>query len=247
MVKKSLTLLLCLFAWMRMGASVLDTFPDIKAGEHSQIMGYVEYGYNDVWGHYGNFDILAKIPIHKHFDISTGLQMSTANVYSWNVDLKTKFLLTRKQHRELYLDSRFLFRPFVRAKAYEFNLAFGLGYRQDYIDIMVGTNMRMMDQMKRNNAKNANEMISETFYVLYGLEVSCRPMDCNWNLSARVANYTDFQIERMYNPIFSIAGYYDPTPHWRILARVTCKPVGMGNMTASFYDAHGILGFMYTF
>jgi hypothetical protein len=105
----------------------------------------------------------------------------------------------------------------------------------------------MMDEMRRKADRNNNEMIAETFYFIYALEVYARPIDCNWNISARIANIDDYQIERMYNPIFSLAGRYDPAPHWRVSGRVICKPAGMFNMTASFFDAHGIVGFSYTF
>ena len=246
-MKRLIFIVCALWAFTGLHALERDTFPDIRPGEHSQLSAGVEYGYNDVWGHHANFNISAKVPIHKHFDLSTGLQLSTANVYNWNTELVTKFLLTRAHQRELYIKSRFLFRGIQRADAYDFNLAFGLGYRRDYVDFMAGTNIRMMDEIRRKVDKNMNEMIAETFYFIYGLEVFVRPMDCNWNLSARISNFTDYQIERMYNPMFSIAGYYAPAEHWRIDARILCKPVGMFNMTASFFDAHGVVGFSYTF
>lgn len=228
-------------------AFVRDTFPDINPGEHTRLTFWTEYGYNDVWGHHANFDLNAMVPIHKHFDLHAGAQFSTANVYSINVELDTKFLLQKKHHRELYLKPRFLCRVVNRAKAVEFNLAIGLGYRQDYVNIMIGTDIRMMDEIRRARDYHMNEMIAETFYPIYFLEVFGRPVDCNWNVSARITNVSEFQIEHMWNPIFSLGGHYDPDTHWRVQARVDCKPAGMFNMTAGFFDIHGIVGFSYIF
>jgi hypothetical protein len=247
-MKKYLLILCGLLALPALHAFERDTFPDIVPGQHTRLSGGVEYGFNDVWGHHANFDLAAKVPVHKHFDLMTALQMSTANVYNMNVEMDTKFMLTKLHQRELYLKSRFLFRGVVRANAYEFNLGFGLGYCRDYVDIMVGTNIRMMDEIKRRKTtQSTNEMIAETFYFIYGLEVFARPIDCNWNVSAKISNYTEYQVERMYNPIFSIAGRYDPAPQWRVMMRVFCKPAGMFNMTASFFDVHALAGFSYTF
>ena len=228
-------------------AFVRDTFPDINPGEHSRLEFRTEYGYNDVWGHHANFDLSAMVPIHKHFDLMVAAQFSTANVYTINVELDSKFLLTKKHHRELYFKTRFMPRMVVRAQALEFNIALGLGYRQDYVNILIGTDIRMMDELHRKRDYHMNEMIAETFYPIYFLEVFGRPMDCNWNVSARITNLNEFQIEHMWNPIFSLGGQYDPDQHWRVTARVDCKPAGMFNMTGSFFDIHGLVGFAYTF
>ncbi|MBQ7449189.1 MAG: hypothetical protein IJS73_05225 [Paludibacteraceae bacterium] len=227
--------------------SVLDKFPDIRAGEHTRLSTKVEYGFNDVWGHHANFDLEALVPLNKYFDLGAGVQLSTANVYTFNVEVMPKFPLTVKQNRELYLDTRLLYRAVVRNKIHDFSWAFGMGYRQDYVDIFIGFNMRMMDAMRRRVDNNMNEMVSEAMMPIYSLEVFGRPRTCNWNVSARIANFDQFQIEHMWNPIFSIAGQYDPTEHWRVLARVICKPAGMFNMTASFFDIHCYAGFVYTF
>jgi hypothetical protein len=179
--------------------------------------------------------------------MKAGIQLSTANVYTLNVELNTKFLLTKKHQRELYFKARFLPRFIVRARACEFNLAFGLGYRQDYVDILIGTNIRMMDELRRKEDFHMNEMIAETFYPAYSLEVFARPIACNWNISARITNLGEWQIERMWNPIFSLGGRYDPAEHWRVMLRVDCKPAGMFNMTAAFFAINGIAGVAYTF
>ena len=246
-MKKIFAILCSVFTLTSAYAFKRDTFPDIKPGEHSTVEFHTEYGFNDVWSHHGNFDLSASVPIHKHFDMEAGIQLSTANVYTLNVELNTKFLLTKKHQRELYFKARFLPRFIVRARACEFNLAFGLGYRQDYVDILIGTNIRMMDELRRKEDYHMNEMIAETFYPAYSLEVFARPIACNWNISARITNLGEWQIERMWNPIFSLGGRYDPAEHWRVMLRVDCKPAGMFNMTAAFFAINGIAGVAYTF
>ena len=226
---------------------VIDKFPDIRPGEHTVLSGKVEYGFNEVWGNHANFDIESLVPLNKYFDLGIGAQLSTANVYSFNFEVMPKFPLTVKHNRELYLNTRLLYRAVVRAKVHDFAWAFGMGYRQDYVDIFIGFNMRMMDAMHRRVDNNMNEMVAESIMPIYSLEVFGRPRDCRWNVSVKMANFTEYQIEHMWNPIFTIAGQYDPAPHWRVMAKVFFKPAGMFNMTASFYDVHALAGFSYIF
>ena len=59
-----------------------DTLPPaFRPGEHTQLKFQTEYGFNDVWGHHGNFDIEAQIPLNRHFDLTAGAQFSTGNVW----------------------------------------------------------------------------------------------------------------------------------------------------------------------
>ena len=88
-MKKIFAILCSVFTLTSAYAFKRDTFPDIKPGEHSTVEFHTEYGFNDVWSHHGNFDLSASVPIHKHFDMKAGIQLSTANVYTLNVELNT--------------------------------------------------------------------------------------------------------------------------------------------------------------
>ena len=56
----------------------------------------------------------------------------------------------------------------------------------------------------------------------------------------------DFQIERMYKPIFTLKGNFVPAQHFNLLAELSCKPVGIFHGSANFYALYTRLGFIYT-
>lgn len=245
-VKRIIVLFLsCISAMLVMAQQ--DSAQVIKAGEHTRLKFQSEYGFNDVWGHHGNFDVEAMIPLNRHFDLTTGVQFSTANVYSIHVEAQPKFIITEAHHRELYIDIDAIYRAVQRARTHDFTWALGIGYRRDYVDVEIGMFIRTMDAMQRKVDNNRNEMLVEGLAAIYALEVSCRPKESNWNLGLRMANFTEYQTEHMWNPVFSLSGRYDPVEHWRINARVYLKPAGMFSMTGSFFDVHALVGFSYTF
>jgi len=57
----------------------------------------------------------------------------------------------------------------------------------------------------------------------------------------------DYQMERMWQPLFMIGAWYDVTDHWRINMGVQCKPTGMFHLDATFYGATLRAGFSYKF
>lgn len=220
---------------------------NIVCGDHTRFEVWIEYAYNQTWGHYGNINFNAIIPINNYFDIEAGVQLSSANIYTLNIQAMPHFPLSKKYHCDLYLDTRILYRAIARSKIHDFDILASLGYRQDYLSVELGAFMHMMNPMGSlfNNAYS--ETMTEPIAAAYMLEVFARPIDCNWNLSVRVANFTEYQIERMWEPIFSLSGRYDPTGHWRVMLRADYKPTGIFHTNTTFYSIGIRAGFAYTF
>ena len=207
------------------------------------ITGMVEYSYNTTWGHHGNFDVQALMPINPHFEMQANLQFSTANVHTGMVTLRPKFELPVG---ELFLESDLMYSAQVRTQLGDITAAIGLGYRMDHVSVTLGSFFRVMDDWNRSWYSNETYMV-EPFNLLYRIEVFCRPQDNNWNLSFMFSNIDDYHMERMWQPLFSVGAWYDINEHWRLNFGAQCKPTGMFHLDASFYGATARAGFSYRF
>ncbi|MGM9838250.1 MAG: hypothetical protein ACI30A_07185 [Paludibacteraceae bacterium] len=205
------------------------------------IMG--EYAYNRTWGHMGNVDIRALMPINPYFEMQANVQLSSAAVYTGAAVLRPKFALPAG---ELFLETELLYRAVARNRQGDFCAALSVGYRMDYVSLNIGMFGRVMSSWDRDWHTTETYNI-EPFNLLYRLEVFCRPQTCNWNISACIANVDDFQMERMWQPIFMLGGRYDVDNHWRVLAEAECKPTGMFHLNATLYSASVRAGFCYCF
>jgi hypothetical protein len=207
------------------------------------VSGIAEYSYNTTWGHHGNLDVQALLPFNPHFEMEARLQTSTANVHTGAVTFRPKFELPVG---ELFIETDLRYRAVVRSRTGDITAAVGLGYRMDHVSLMIGSYCRVLDDWTRDWHSNEN-YVTEPFNLLYRLEVFCRPQDNNWNLSFLFTNADDYQMERMWQPLFGIGAWCDVAEHWRLLFSAQCKPTGMFHLDASFYGATFRTGFSYRF
>jgi len=207
------------------------------------ITGMVEYSYNTTWSHHGNFDVQALLPINPHFEMETKLQFSTANVYTSVVQLRPKFQLPVG---ELFIETDVLYKAVARNRMNDLTAALGIGYRMDYVSVTLGVFSRVMADWGRSWYSDES-FVAEPFNVLYRVEVFCRPQDNPWNLSFCISNVDDYQMERMWQPLFMAGAWYDVDNHWRLIFGAECKPTGMFHLDATFYGATARAGFTYKF
>lgn len=207
------------------------------------VSGMVEYSYNKTWSHHGNFDVQGLMPINPHFEMEANLQLSTANVHTGMVKLRPKFELPVG---EMFLESDLMYAAHARTQLGDITAAVGLGYRMDYVSVTIGSFCRVIDDWNRSWFSNETYIV-EPFNFFYRVEAFCRPQDNNWNLSFMISNIDDYQMERMWQPAFSIGAWYDVTDHWRVCLAAQCKPSGMFHLNATFYSAYLRAGFNYRF
>ena len=229
-----------LLALLLVGVAVTQAQEDARSVE---LRTFGVYGYNYTWGHYGNLDVTTRVPVNRHFELDGAVQLSTANVYTLSADARPLFPLPVG---ELYLDTRLLYKAIVRNRIHELSASLGFGYRMDYVDVQIGVYTRNMLEFKRN-WHSESEIVTEPFGFLYSIEVFVRPQASRWNLSFRFADTDDFQIERIWQPLFMIGGRYSPTDHLSVLLQAQCKPTGMFHLNASFYGATVRAGVCYKF
>lgn len=199
------------------------------------------YGYNYTWEHYGTLDLTANIPLNPHFEMDAMAQANLANVYTAAMNMRPKFPL---RVGELFLETRLLYKAVVRNRLHDFCGGFSVGYRMDYVAVQIGIAGRLMEEMHAD-WHTENALVFEPM-MQYALEVFVRPQACRWNLSARIANFDDWQAERFFQPLFMLNGRANLTDNIRLLMGVECKPTGMFHLNASFYEAQAKVGVAYT-
>ena len=201
------------------------------------------YAYNNTYQHYGHISVDAFLPITNYFDAEVNIRTSTANVHDFAVHLHPKIILPVG---ELFLATRIQYNLFARNEFHSLSTSFSVGYRMDYISAEVGYGSRVgaFIDLSKHTAENG---VSEPHNLVYRVEVFARPPQAKWNISAYVTNITEYQMERMFTPIFGLRTMADIKDHWRLVFEGRCKPVGVSNFVASFYGAEGVIGLMYRF
>ena len=208
-----------------------------------RLTAMAEYGYNTTWSHHANLDVQALMPINTHFEMEGKIQLSTAGVYSGALQLRPKFELPVG---ELFIETDLYARIIGRNQVTDYTAAVGLGYRMDYVSITLGSYSRVMSDWNRD-WHTTDTYLVEPFNLLYRLEVFCRPQNNPWNLSFVFSDVDDYQMERMWQPLFAANAYYDVVDHWRLNFGLQCKPTGMFHLDASFYGITFRAGFTYKF
>ncbi len=216
---------------------------DYSQTQPMRLSVYGNYGYNYTYDNYGGGSVIATLPINPHFELVAGIQALSTNIHTASANIRPLFPLSVGA---LYIDTRLLYTASFRHSLHDIAASVGIGYRMDYVDVQFGLQARMINSFYRER-HSEEEIIFEAPHLLYGVEAFVRPQTSPWNISLRLANYDDFQIERMWQPIFRIGTYYDVDKNWRIVADVTCKPTGMFHLCASFYGIQARAGFAYTF
>ena len=100
-----------------------------------------EYSYNTTWGHHGNFDIQALMPLNPYFEMEAKLQFSTANVHTGMLQLRPKFELPVG---EIFIETDLMYKAVVRNRVGDIVASIGVGYRMDYVSVTLGSHASWM-------------------------------------------------------------------------------------------------------
>ncbi len=223
---------------------VLLSTASLSATEPIQLRVYGNYEYSYTYLSQGGISAVADVPINPNFCLIAGARLLSNNAYTLSADIRPVFPLPVGK---LYLSTRLLYTAAVTEQLHDAAASIGIGYEMDYIDVQFGLQSRLFAAFDASS-HSAEQIVFEAPHLLYGIEVFVRPQSSStWNMTLRFANYDDFQIERMWQPIFRLGGYYNINPAWRVLADLTCKPTGMFHLCASFHTLTARAGFAYNF
>jgi hypothetical protein len=204
---------------------------------------HVGYGHNLTYGSMCNFDIDAYMPINPYFEMQANVRTSTANVHTLGVQLRPNFALPVG---ELYVEDRLMLRFAQRDSYRDFVHAISLGYMMQYVNVQVGMSNRIITPLPYTN-HSEDGMILEPFDVVYRVEAFVRPQTSSWNISLCFSNMDNYQVERMWQPMFYLGGWYDVNEHWRVRLSGKMKLAGMFHLNAHYYGAELRVGAEYRF
>lgn len=88
-------------------------------------------------------------------------------------------------------------------------------------------------------------MMKEAFNIYYELNVNFLPMIDEWDLQFSITNTEIFELERHFQPSFLLQSAYYLSKNIGISLGIGCKPAGMFNMSADYYQSFLKTGICY--
>lgn len=240
---------------------MLGMLPAIAAPAHDNHYSLSlagDYGYNTTWGHYGGGSFSAHLPLIYNFQMDVNFRALSTEVYTVGMTCQPEIEVPVG---EFYFDGSLLSTIYQRNRILDVVMAASVGYRMDYFAMQFGFFSRVSSDMDVQWHSLEN-YVAEPFNLLYKVRVQVRPYSSCWNLHFGMANFTEFEYERMWQPLFFLGAHYDlpafgthhgsdnlrgNVRHWRLFTEVECKPTGMFHLDASFYGANAKLGVLYRF
>ena len=213
--------------------------PDKKAnGDHHEVALLGIGGQNRTWGGFGGGALQANLPVWKYLDIQTGLQGLSTGVMTGLLQLQPILPLKKG---ELFADVTSYYGGFYKYGIHECLLAGSIGWRNAHFSVQAGLSVRWI--MDGGQSSPIVEPVDPFYRIAYRVKAS----DAPWNLTAGVANYSRYQVERAMQPIFFLEGSYRLGQYLSLMGEVYIKPVGMFHLVASWYGFSAGIGLRYRF
>lgn len=225
---------LLLLTFISLSLPVIST--ELSSGFHSPWVAVdflPEYTYNRSWGSNARFNFKTSLPLIDYCELTSGLQLSTANIYAVDVTVRPKIPI---KIGEFFFDVEPYYRAVARNRIHDVVLAASFGYRFDYLSFQIGWFGRWLVPFDGGGS------VAELTNVLYKAVVYCRPQKSPWNIYLTIGNMDDFLFERHQQPVFQLEGRYDLGGYLRFTAGVECLTSGMFHFTAAFYGINARLG-----
>ena len=86
---------------------------------------------------------------------------------------------------------------------------------------------------------------AEPFNIYYELLVNMLQKIKNWDMRLTITNNEMFELERHYQPSFSVECFYYPIEKLGISFGMGCKPAGIFNISANYYQSYLKAGVCY--
>ena len=210
---------------------------DLSADVTAQ--GLVGYNYTHQW--YGGADVKGVLRVD-NVDFSLNIEALTTKTFSFGLTVTPSFEVCRNGF--VFLDGTMHSRLFSKYDVCEFVYAGSAGFRMRHFSVQFGFFSRTIEDIGRDWHSLENYVV-EPFNLLYKVSISIMGYDNPWDVYLVGSDYTEFEYERMWEPIFTLGGRYDFKDRWSAVAEGTLKPSGMFHLDASFYSATLRVGVKY--
>lgn len=213
-----------------------------KAGDRYGITVLGVYDYSRTFAHQGGVDVAGHMPFHTYIEADAGFEFLGPNILAGTLVARPKLPL---KVGELFLDAAVHLRAFNTFGTGTFALAASVGYRMDYVSVQLGIQRTALHDFRKVPGNGESDIVEPN--MIFRLAVNVRPSTSPWNISLGAGNFTLYQYERLYYPIFFLGGHVDLTAHLTLQAEVDFKFSGMFNMTTHFNELTARAGLTYNF
>lgn len=213
--------------------------PELKYDASAALAG----GYNPAWGGYAGIDLAARMGVGSHLDIRADVEGLTANVWSFGITARPKVALGPG---ELFLDATIFCRLPARNRMFDFVTSESLGWKMKNLDCQFGLFSRTTGSLDRK-MHTPDEFENEPFNFLYRVQFNVFGDQAKWDIFGGFTDFTPYEYERMWSPIFFIGGRYGINDRLGIRAEADIKPTGMFHLTALSYGIVGRVAVTYSF
>lgn len=201
------------------------------------------YGWNETWHNYGGLDIIGYLPFSNHVEATVAAEVHNPKTAAITATVRPKFHLGTGV---IFIDGSIHYRTHISYGIADFNIAASMGYRMNYFCIQLGATSHLIFDLERK-AMEKSGTVSEPLNLLYRVAFHVRPDKSGWNIGGGISNYTDFEYERTWLPMFFLDGHLDFNERLSVLCRADLKPAGTFHGTAEFWGASVRAGVKYTF
>lgn len=189
-------------------------------------------GYNSPFGFFAATSVETIQPLYDNFRINGGLRYSSIGKFSAE---------TRPEYFKYFNWGRVSAEALI---AYTnltsvSNLSFGagVGISGKWIGLKLGYYYRQYG--------NKEGWIKEPVNIYYELSGNFLPMIEDWDLVLLITNSELCELDRHYQPSFIAQCSHYPGQHLGLNFGICCKPAGMFNMSADYYESYLKLGVSY--
>ena len=229
MVKKQLVfLLICLFSM-----TVLNAQEARKHVISADVAAQSLVGYNTTYNWYAGLDMKGVLHID-NTDFTLNIEALTEKTFSLGLTGSQAFKVCDKGY--VFVDGTIHTRVFPQYDVYEVVYAGSVGYKMRHFSVQMGIFSRTIDMISRS-WHSLDSPVTEPFNLLYKFKYSIMGFDNKWDINLTLANYNDYEYERMWEPMFSLGGRWDFKDRWSAVAEGTLKPAGQFHGTIKFYEA----------
>ena len=192
----------------------------------------IKGGNNAIFGHFAAISAEAGYENEKYFAIFGGAQYNT--IGSVTAEIRPRYFHDFKFGR---LSGEILLGATYQSSIHNYIAGCGASLDITYIWANLGYYYRMMTP--------GEDCISEPFNIYYEFGIRCLPKCKKWDLNLILTNSRHFEIERHYQPSFTIDTWWYLSDRFALEFGVNYKPAGMFHISSEYYQLYANVGVCY--
>ena len=205
--------------------------PALKAESDETAIG-LRAGHNNAFGGFAAVSVETSHTLSGIFSISGGLQYSTIGKAS--VEACPSFVFQR-DWGTLSVETLLSYTSISSINSFAAGAGFGVDSK--WAGGKIGYFYRTYG--------NQHGWINEPFNIFYDFRAHFLNKIDAWTLDFVITNCERFELERHYQPSFILESKYYPTSRLGVALGVGCKPAGVFNISAGYYQSYIKTGLIY--